>query len=276
MSTDWSDNEVDLIVKDYFSMLEKELKGILYSKTEHRIRLHRFLPKRSMGSIEFKHQNITAVLQIMGLPYIKGYKARYNYQNLLAKRVINQLSTNSSHLDASFYSFSDAAPVIHKRLDFTNVIEEAPKPTLNKQIDKAYIPVKINYLEREQNNAKLGKYGEQFVIDFERWRLRDVGKESLADKIEWISRDKGDGAGFDILSKNENGTDRYIEVKTTKLAKETPIFISRKELEFSNTYSKNYYLYRVFDFSKNPRVFIKQGSFPSYCELQAQSYRGLF
>ena len=39
----WSDRENDLIVSDYFAMLQEELSGRPYSKTEHRRRL---LPMR--------------------------------------------------------------------------------------------------------------------------------------------------------------------------------------------------------------------------------------
>jgi hypothetical protein len=63
--------------------------------------------------------------------------------------------------------------------------------------------------------------------------LINQGKEKLAEQVRWISKEEGDGAGFDILSRNLNGTDKYVEVKTTKLAKETPIFFTKNELDFS-------------------------------------------
>ena len=58
----WSDIEVELIVAEYFSMLSKELSGKNYKKSEHRKKLLPLLNNRSEGSIEFKHQNISAVL----------------------------------------------------------------------------------------------------------------------------------------------------------------------------------------------------------------------
>ncbi len=57
---DWSDIEVELIIEDYFQMLQKELTGQEYNKTEHRNRLIKLLNNRSDGSVEFKHQNISA------------------------------------------------------------------------------------------------------------------------------------------------------------------------------------------------------------------------
>lgn len=76
---DWSKEEVESIVEDYFSMLASELAGVLYNKTAHRKKLLKRLPLRSKGSIEFKHANVSAALLDLGLPYIEGYKPRSNY-----------------------------------------------------------------------------------------------------------------------------------------------------------------------------------------------------
>jgi len=59
---DWSRLEVELVVADYFAMLWKELAGQPVDKTAHRKALQPQLNGRSHGSIEFKHQNISAVL----------------------------------------------------------------------------------------------------------------------------------------------------------------------------------------------------------------------
>jgi hypothetical protein len=57
----WTDIENDLIVADYFAMLADDVSGRPYSKAEHRRALLPLLNNRSEGSIEFKHQNISAV-----------------------------------------------------------------------------------------------------------------------------------------------------------------------------------------------------------------------
>ena len=87
MSIAWSSIEINAIVADYFDMLAKELKGERYSKAAHRRALLPMLFNRSDGSVEFKHQNISAVLINMGLPNIKGYLPRFNYQKILEKHV---------------------------------------------------------------------------------------------------------------------------------------------------------------------------------------------
>ena len=60
---DWSPEENDLIVADYFAMLGEDVHGRPYSKAEHRRALRPQLNGRSDASLEFKHRNISAALK---------------------------------------------------------------------------------------------------------------------------------------------------------------------------------------------------------------------
>ena len=92
---DWTGPEVRATVADYLAMLAAEAAGKPYSKTEHRRALSMALNGiRSDGAIEFKHQNISAVMQELGLPYIGGYKPRGNYQAALLQEVQRQLDAD--------------------------------------------------------------------------------------------------------------------------------------------------------------------------------------
>ena len=62
----WTEEELNLIISDYFLMLDEESGGIPYNKAQHN-RLLQDKIDRSKGSIEFKHQNISAVLHQLGL-----------------------------------------------------------------------------------------------------------------------------------------------------------------------------------------------------------------
>ncbi|HEX5149865.1 MAG TPA: DUF3883 domain-containing protein [Parafilimonas sp.] len=278
MAIDWTQQEVQLIVTDYFSMLDLELSGKNYNKTTHRNALLPLLPGRSEGAIEFKHQNISAALINMGLPYIDGYKPRFNYQReLVEKEIANYIAQRKLLIENKFNAFAnEASNVVLETIRYETVLDEPPSPSEFKETEPLYKPIKTNYLEKEQNNRNLGEQGEAFVIQFEKRRLVQAGKEKLADKIEWLSKDMGDGLGYDILSKNENGTDRFIEVKTTKLSKETPIFLSRIEMLFATKAAGGFYLYRVFDFATQPKLFIKNGAYDSFCKLVPQNFKGYF
>lgn len=275
----WSNIEVELIVADYFSMLKKELSGQEYKKSEHRKKLLPLLSSRSEGSIEFKHQNISAVLINLGQPYLKGYLPRYNFQRILEEIVIGYLKGHQS-IEEQFKQFAEKEiNQTSTKKDFKNLVVEAPSG-INKleEPSAAYTrnPIKINYLEKEQKNRNLGMLGEEMVLEYEKWQLTISGKENLADKVKWISKEEGDGTGFDILSKNPDGTDKYIEVKTTKLGKETPFFFSRNELQFSKQKSNNFHLYRLFNFEKNAKMFLKNGGLDTICTSVPITFKGYF
>ena len=67
-------------------MLKLEISGASYVKAQRDAELQE-LTGRSKGSIEFKHQNISAILLELGLPWIRGYKPMTNYQNKLVERI---------------------------------------------------------------------------------------------------------------------------------------------------------------------------------------------
>ena len=275
----WSNIEVELAVADYFAMLAKELAGQNYTKAEYRRNLLPLLNDRSEGSIEFKHQNISAVLINLGQPYIKGYLPRFNYQKILEDKVIDYLIGHKS-IEEQFKQFAEGEidqPVVKK--DFDQLIVEPPASAqLVEEPAAAYTrsPIKTNYLEKEQRNRNLGILGEEFVLEYEKWQLTISGKENLADQVRWVSKEEGDGAGFDILSRNPNGSDKYIEVKTTKLGKETPFFFSRNELLFSQDKPGDYHLYRLFNFNTNAKMFVKNGGLDTICTSVPMTFKGYF
>lgn len=57
----WTPHENELIVAFYFRMLELEMLDKPFNKRQQNRELHKLIG-RSSGSIEFKHQNISAVL----------------------------------------------------------------------------------------------------------------------------------------------------------------------------------------------------------------------
>lgn len=278
----WSDIEVELIVADYFQMLSKELAGQSYSKTDHRKGLLPLLNNRSSGSVEFKHQNISAVLIKLGQPYIKGYLPRYNIQSILMDKVVTYLERNKS-IEKQFELFV-SKPFIEfpKDVNFEKwlvepPIEPAKKENIFSDSNSSYHrnPIKINYLEREQLNKSLGELGEQTVLEYERWQLKKMGKDQLAKQVYWVSKDD-DGAGYDILSRNLDGTDKFIEVKTTRLGKETPFFFSKGELIFSQRNTGNYHLFRVFNFDSDAKIFTMNGGLDTICQSEPVNYQGWF
>ena len=107
-----------------------------------------------------------------------------------------------------------------------------------------------NYIQREIDNKKVGDLGELWVINYETEKLLEKEIKNLSAKIAHISKERGDGAGFDIKSVDENGKEIFIEVKTTIGDLSTPFFITRQELERSIIEKSRYFLYRVYNFDR--------------------------
>ncbi|WP_010585825.1 DUF3883 domain-containing protein [Schlesneria paludicola] len=282
MGQNWSEQEVRLVVADYFTMLESELLGVPYKKSDHRKILAPHLSGRSDGSIEFKHQNVSGVLVDFGLPYIEGYKPRSNYQSILATEVESFLEKRPD-----FWQQVAAGPILNpvepppnKQTKFEDVIEEPPEQIIVPKSDsKPWItrkPRRIDFAERDATNRRLGLIGEEFVLELEISRLLSLGRDDLAKKVTWASRDIGDGLGFDIISFDETDeSEKLLEVKATGLGKFFPFHVSSNEVRCSEDVPQQFHLYRVFDIARQPRLYILKGSLRVSCQLQPVLYRGV-
>jgi len=248
-----------------------------YSKTSHREALRLTLPGRSEGAIEMKHQNISAVLLDLGFMWIRGYKPLVNYQQrlfeIVAERVESDASLDKIALDA-------AEQPAEPRLDV--VLEElvVPKPGvpanwIGEERAKwcTRVGIKRDYLEREARNRALGLSGELLAVQFEMHRLHRAGKQRLADRVEHVSKTQGDGLGYDILSFEESGRERFVEVKTTAFAALTPFFVSANEVACSREFKDQYWLYRIHEFRDDPRMFQLEGAISASCRLDPTTYR---
>jgi hypothetical protein len=109
-------------------------------------------------------------------------------------------------------------------------------------------------------------------MELEARRLHAAGKKALSERVEHVSATRGDGLGYDVLSFEESGRERLIEVKTTSFGKLTPFFVSRNELARSEADAESYRLYRLFDFRERPRLFDLPGAIAAHCQLDPVSY----
>ncbi len=277
MGEDWSREEVETTAADYFAMLDKQLRGLEYNKTEHRRRLAGILNTRSHGAIERKHQNISAILIKLGFPYVIGYKPLRNYQQLLYDVVSNRLENNQPLVDIVRFQVHQPAsmPVMD---DILAALVNPPSPDpqghhdTGAKVREPSVRYGVDYLAQEARNNSLGTAGEQFVVQFEKARLIHAGQESLASKIEHVSATQGDSAGFDVLSFEITGRERFIEVKTTAYGALTPFFVTRNEVAVSRKAASGYYLYRAFDFRRQPKLFTKQGALDQSFNLDPLQY----
>lgn len=272
---DWSRSEVEAVVDDYLSMLASELAGVPYNKAAHRRALLPLLRNRSEHSVEFKHANISAALLNAGFPYISGYKPRSNYQGLLVEVVAERMA-GAVQLQEVAAADADRPMVVPEVDNILAVLTAAPKAAndRNTATEFARAPIRLttNFIEREARNRSLGAAGELFVLNYERARLIHLGKEALAARIEHTSKVRGDYEGYDILSFDETGAERLIEVKTTKYGAETPFFVTRNEVSTSELRASRYHVYRLYGFRQTPKIYTLRGAITESCRLAAASF----
>jgi len=273
----WSRREVDAVVRVYLRMLRMQLLGQVLTKAEHNRELAEVLPSRNLHSIEYKHRNISAVLVEAGYPVLIGYKPLPNVQAILYGAVAEALSADSVLDDAALRQVETPAEV-PPLSDFDSFVVPPPTPaaTHARETRPAWsdvVLVQRDYLAREARNRSLGFAGELLVMEYESRRLHQAGAKTLAARIDHVSQTKGDGAGYDILSFEADGRERFVEVKTTAYVAETPFFVSQNEVNFSGAKAAQFQLYRLFSFRQSPRLFIVPGALTSSFQLDPISYR---
>tara|TARA_B110000240_G_C13412836_1_gene415944 strand:+ start:71 stop:1093 length:1023 start_codon:yes stop_codon:yes gene_type:complete len=84
-----------------------------------------------------------------------------------------------------------------------------------------------------------GKEAEEFVFEQEKKKLMQLNKANLAKKV--MNKSHQLGLGYDILSFDEDGTEKHIEVKASN---SNQFYISDNELEVSKN-DPNYFIYIV-------------------------------
>lgn len=102
----------------------------------------------------------------------------------------------------------------------------------------------------EAQTKAIGLAGELLALEYEKASLASAGRPDLAALVDHVSVSQGDGAGYDIRSFNPDGSDRFVEVKTTTGAANSPFLISANEVAFSEDAGDAFVLFRISSFDK--------------------------
>jgi hypothetical protein len=271
IGTHWQDDELDAIVADYFAMLTADLSGIPYVKSRHSEALMAQIG-RTHRSVEFKHQNISAVLDELGMPWIPGYKPKRNYQNAIFGAIDRFLTQHPAILEP--IPTSPVVPLLPAEIFVSPpTLSAANEPTSEplRRLVRKFDPV-----ERDRCNRSLGKAGEEFVVELERRQLAKADRSDLARKVRWVSVEDGDGAGYDVFSFDLTGRERLLEVKTTNGSARTPFFLTRNERELAAERPADWRIYRVHLFAKEPRIFTIAPPLEEAVNLRPETWRASF
>lgn len=178
--------------------------------------------------------------------------------------------TNLDILDAPI---TESAEEIELNIADSQTITSKSKSNSNKVRTKE----DINYSEQQAISQKNGDRGEELVLRNEIEKIKQWGlPDEILSKVRRVSLESDD-YGFDILSFDKDGNERYLEVKTTKTnGKNFSFILTRNEFEHAKTYGSRYSFVIVFDILCNPRIWYMGNPFveePYKVKIQPSQYR---
>ncbi len=292
----WSAEEVRATIADYFEMFRLHLDGAGFTKTDRYRTLAARFPGRTWKAFEWKAQNVSAALLLLRRPFLPGLAPAANLQALVIEELERYLAAHpdwdQAFRDAAERDAGAVAALLPSAEELAGDLASvavppprsaAARPGRADRVAGRAPRVGVDYLAMEAANRSLGAAGEEFALRYEIARLLAAGRESLAGRVEHVARTRGDGLGFDILSYEPDSRERFVEVKTTGYAAETPFYVTANELDVSTREADRYHLLRVFDFPRprtaaavrlrRPRLFSLSGQMDRSCDLSPSVYR---
>lgn len=157
----------------------------------------------------------------------------------------------------NYMDFKDDYPNLRDiRPEFIDLEIDSAQGLSKTERKRALSKTKIIDFEKEnKKHRRLGERGEVIVLNAERDSLKEKDKAVLVNGIRQISKENT-SAGYDILSFEEDGRNKYIEVKSTNNSPSSKanFLITINEYEKAKDL-KNFYIYIVFNVkSKNPKI----------------------
>jgi len=114
--------------------------------------------------------------------------------------------------------------------------------------EKGFKGIDVDFQAKAKEQKDIGDAGEGLV------KIREIEflkRKELYEKAALVEIVK-DGRGFDVLSFDENGQEKFIEVKTTTGNEYSAFYLSENEMDFMRLHPNQYCIYRVYNYdSKN-------------------------
>ncbi|KRA66539.1 hypothetical protein ASD79_04560 [Caulobacter sp. Root655] len=250
----WNEAEQDLVVGDYFVMLDKAMTGRPYDPDNHQ-RALRFVTNRSGGAITFLQGEISAILSLIGLPTLKDHPPRRDFGDSLVDAVDRHLSMRPAVL-------KDLAqpPALLGRTAAPVLAEGAPpRPAPTPPGDRAQrLIARFDPAERDLEARMLTRIGVAAALAYEQTRLAERGRPDLAAEIRLALPPVDEGC--DLLSFSRTGAPRRIAVKTTTGGPATPFRLTPAEEALSRDQPGAFVVYRIYDVAREARVFRVRGA----------------
>jgi len=165
--------------------------------------------------------------------------ARARMQNLKAEE--------DGNTDAPTRSQEPSASTVPQKSVADAIILGASRPKVAGLPPQAvmHVPRKVDWTKVEGLRRATGHLGEQIVLNIEKEYLTSIGHPELAAKVCNVALTLGDGTGYDILSYYPDGSNKYIEVKSTSGKLDSSFILTRNEISFLESHMEVSFVYRV-------------------------------
>ena len=187
--------------------------------------------------------------------------------------ISSAITHDKTNLDILDYPITESAEEIELNIADSPTITSKSKSNSNKIRTKEG----INYSEQQAISQKIGDRGEELVLRNEIEKIKQWGlPDEILSKVRRVSLESDD-YGFDILSFDKDGNERYLEVKTTKTnGKNFSFILTKNEFEQAKKYGNKYSFVIVFDILNNPHIWYMGNPFveePYKVKIQPFQYR---
>ncbi|MCL1690088.1 hypothetical protein CMU59_09625 [Elizabethkingia anophelis] len=223
----------------------------------------------SVEQKEICNKYIPATLRWNAIPHDKI--SNWNWSSLI-KLTADFIFENDHHYDRLIEMAWGETKIENV---FTDHLTKRARPnsTLNElpKLNPTFKGVDTDFIQKNIEDKELGDLGEELVRLYEILILENKGLKELSKNVCIVP----DGKGFDILSFFDNGTEKYIEVKTTRQGEKTPFNLSINEKLFAEKNNDNYVIYRLYNYNeeKNTSDFFEITNIEDELLLQTTEFR---
>lgn len=274
----WTEGQNRRAVRHYARMIKLAAAGHAFSKTDINRQLQSKV-LRTKGAIEYKWQNISAVLNERISAYLPGDLPAANYQRGEGKLVeaVEEIILADAALVASLKTLRAPVEKLRSTVPEQSIATEAAPalvdPPGKREKKKRRRPHEgrngTDWLAVNREQAELGSQGEAFI---KAWL-----EDNEAAEVEHVSESEGDHVGYDLRAKLPNGDLLFVEVKATNGGARTPFVVSRNQLAVARANPREYWVYRVFNLNKAPQLFrLQLSDEASEYHLEPASYEVSF
>ncbi|MCQ2794413.1 MAG: DUF3578 domain-containing protein [Bacilli bacterium] len=210
----------------------------------------------------YRHMNVDSYKEIINRIVVSTSTSKT--QMMKADEAIEAIKTSLEPVDGQPYDFSKQLREVSPYIDTSKKYREITNPIIRK----------VDYIKKAKKDAETGYLGEMMVLEYEKKRLENLGLGEYIDKVEHVSV-RSDGFGYDIESYDLVGTEIkkiYIEVKTTSNKVDIPFQVSKGEVDKSKELKKQYFIYRVYDINKDPKMYRVSGQIEEHFDLDPITY----